>query len=425
MGTTTTTGRQSRMNNTVTSPNSRTLGTTINGTHYQYLDLNEETQTTIQKLIEQGRWEEVNALLSKYNVSYERRPGDVWNKLWGFATSEDIQREQDKRDIADALLQMTTQNREERVNSAQSQKEQMQAAGYNTDLTGGVNPGQASEFNEPEAGTPLVNTDTNLIGRQMETVASVASLTQSIFGIAGNVANTMNMFAKDNMETFLKGLDIGQNNPSVFYDWDTTTNNFQLKQESEFEGLKNLIGNRRYKAFLEGLTNGRDTINAKTKEYKDLKDFFEQRAETTITGYSWKGALRGTFEVIAKALGDYETEMARYTGENGFRNWKIEQESTYMGNKDDYNTSTFHAGVMAKATPADMQTAWDSQRGEWEQSKADTAEAKMWNDILKGIDESNKIDSTWKPILKSLVLFMKGQGANLMNRGIDLATKKR
>lgn len=390
-------------------------GTIINGKNYKYLNLDENTQATIQKLIEQGRTAEVESILNKYNVYYEDRPGDSWNRFWGNATSSDIQREADLRDINDALLQLISTSREERANSALSQTQQMKEAGYNTDLTGGITPGEASEFNEPEAGTPLLNQDSDFKGRTMETVQKVATLTMNVMSMGSTVYNTLAGIGMDSLNMFEKGLKMAGDNPGLFFQWDES-GRVPMINETSLEFMSPFMGRRRYNSFRNGVDQALNSMKTEMEGYKNGDEYLKSRAKFGVTRKTWMGTMDSFFTIVSNGLANYENEMAKYQGTNGYRNWKEEQESKYQKSRYEVNTNKFHAGTYGKATNEDMKSAWESERATWETSKADGAEAKMWNDMLKAVEDDKDIKGIWKPILKTLILFMRGNSTQIINK---------
>lgn len=90
------------------------------------------------------------AELAKANpaLQYQYTPGlmDKIGNFWGFRTGEDKFRDEQYNKAVDYEAQLMQIDREEAYNSAEAQAQRMREAGINPNLAGGVEAGQASEF---------------------------------------------------------------------------------------------------------------------------------------------------------------------------------------------------------------------------------------------------------------------------------------
>lgn len=135
-----------------------------------------ELPSGYQQLIDNNPWE---------NAYRQYQPG-IWDRLgnWlGFRTKEDKYREDLQLASLQNQYQLATTAREEDYNSELSQVARQRSAGLNPDLTG-VNPSQASEYNEPDV--PL-EAPGDYSQECMNLIGSIFSGATTILGIAKDI----------------------------------------------------------------------------------------------------------------------------------------------------------------------------------------------------------------------------------------------
>lgn len=129
-----------------------------------------------QQLIDNNPWEKA---YREYQLGFWDRIGN-----WlGFRTKEDKYREDLQLASLQNQYQLATIAREEEYNSELSQVERQRAAGLNPDLTG-VNPSQASEYNEPDVSLEAPG---DYSQECMSLIGSIFSGATTILGIAKDI----------------------------------------------------------------------------------------------------------------------------------------------------------------------------------------------------------------------------------------------
>ncbi len=224
------------------------------------------------------------------NYEYQQSAWDKIGNFFGFRTSEDRTREEYAQRSKEYIAQLQALAREEEYNSESAQSERQKEAGINPALNG-VNPSQASEFNESPMTLPdLQRNNADDVNSFFSTFTGIVN---TILGVGQGILS-LNRNHLDNLQAKVDlNNDIFGFGKSLGIDLANTDDVRGLFGDST-EGLNTT----------EVVTNKLKRLGFSNKEAKKYAYAFNQ-------GYSYKDSVKGQKELV-NDFNDLSNSTKRY-----------------------------------------------------------------------------------------------------------------